>query len=198
MTRTPFLKPEEMNAEQRRVYDDIVSSRGTWLNGPYAPMLHQPLIAEPAQKLGEFVRYKTSLPQRLSELAILLVARHHDCEFEWLQHQRIALASGVTPALVEAIRTDAMVPRLDADELHIYQFSKALLETNHVPESIYIDVRDRFGVIGAVELTALLGYYTFIAFTLNAHEVPLPPGSSRQLPPRASGHLTHDMDKSRA
>jgi 4-carboxymuconolactone decarboxylase len=198
MTRTPFLRPEEMNVEQRRIYDDIVKSRGTWLNGPYAPMLHQPLIAEPAQKLGEFVRYKTSLPPRLSELAILLVARHYDCEFEWFQHQRIAVASGVSPALVEAVRTNTLEPRLDEDESRIYKFSKSLLETNRVPEHVYIDARDRFGVVGVVELTALLGYYALIAFTLNAHEVPLPHGSSAQLPARQRGHVTDAMGKSRA
>src|SRR5689334_3456570 len=100
MTRTPFLTPEQMSAEQRRIYDDIVASRGTWLNGPYAPMLHQPRLAESAQKLGEFLRYHTSLPPRLSELAILVVARHWDSDFEWHQHARIALQKEVPAATV--------------------------------------------------------------------------------------------------
>ena len=172
MTRTPFLSPEEMSPAQRHVYDDIVASRGTWLNGPYAPMLHQPKLADPAQKLGEFLRYKTSLPPHLSELSILVVARHWDCNFEWHQHA----------AIVEAIRKDREPTQLNEAQAAVYAFTRALLEDHLVPDPIYDQVKSLFGVVGTVELTALIGYYTLIAFTLNAHQVPLPAGVTPPLP----------------
>jgi 4-carboxymuconolactone decarboxylase len=176
MTRTPFLKPDEMNADQRRIYDDIVATRGTWLNGPYAPMLHQPRIAEPAQKLGEFLRYKTSLAPRLSELAIVVVARHWDCDFEWYQHAAIALRSEVPPQVVEAIRLRQQPTGLSAEMAVVYEFTRQLLERHKIDDSVYARARAALNVVGVVELTALIGYYTLIAFTLNAHEVPLPAG----------------------
>ena len=188
MTRTPYLRPEEMSPEQRRIYDEIVKSRGAWLNGPFAPMLHQPKLAEPAQRLGEFVRYNTSLAPALSELAIIVVARRFDCHFEWCQHAKIALKAGVRPELVEAIRNNQTPSDLSGDEALIYCFATSLLQANRVPEDLYGAVRDRLGVQGVGELVGLIGYYTLIAFTLNAHEVPLPAGVEPPLPMPSAGN----------
>lgn len=182
MTRTPFLSPQEMSPEQRRIYEAIVASRGTWLNGPYAPMLHQPQLADPAQKLGEFLRYSTSLTPNLSELAILVVARHWDCDFEWHQHAAIALRSDVAPEIVEAIRHNRKPLTLSEPQAAVFEFTFALLEQHGVPDAIYDKAKQLFGVVGTVELTALIGYYTFIAFALNAHQVPLPTGVASPLP----------------
>jgi 4-carboxymuconolactone decarboxylase len=175
VTRTPYLTPEQMNPEQRRIYDDIVTSRGKWLNGPYAPMLHQPRMAEPAQKLGEFLRYNTSLMPRLSELAIVVVARHWDCDFEWYQHAAIALRSDVPAPVIEAIRLRQPPPLRD-DEQVIYEFTSKLLQRHRIEDALYSRATALLGTIGVVELTGLIGYYTFVALTLNAHEVPLPTG----------------------
>jgi 4-carboxymuconolactone decarboxylase len=161
MTRTPYLTPEQMNPEQRRIYDDIIISRGKWLNGPYAPMLHQPRMAEPAQKLGEFLRYNTSLTPRLSELAIIIVARYWDCD--------------LPAAVIEAIRLRQPPPVRD-DEQVIYEFTRDLLQRHRVEDALYERAKSYLGMIGVVELTGLIGYYTLIALTLNAHEVPLPAG----------------------
>jgi 4-carboxymuconolactone decarboxylase len=182
MTRTPNLTPEEMNPEQRRVYDEIYASRGVWLNGPFAPMLHQPKIADPAQKLGEFVRYNTSLEPELTELAVIAVARHHDSEFEWLQHSRIALKVGVSPEVVEAIRVGERPNGLNERSQLVYDFTIALLERNRVPDDLYAAATSAFGTVGVVELVAVIGYYTLIAFTLNAHEVSMPADAEPQLP----------------
>lgn len=186
MTRTPFLTPEQMDPEQRRVYDDIVRSRGTWLNGPYAPMLHQPELAEKAQVLGELLRYRTSLGQRYSELAILVTARHWDCQFEFYQHEKIARREGVLVAICEAIARGDKPELTDERDIAIYDFSFQLLHHHFVANDAYDIVKSLFGVKGAVELTALIGYYSLIAMTLNAHEVPLPAGTVPPLPARGS------------
>ena len=115
-------------------------------------------------------------------LAILVVARHWDCDFEWYQHAKIALQSNVAAAAVDAIAHDRRPELSDERQRAAYEFAKALLETHHVPEPIYDGVKSLFGVVGVVELTALIGYYTLIAFTLNAHEVPLPSGVAPPLP----------------
>jgi 4-carboxymuconolactone decarboxylase len=184
MTRTPYLKPEEMSAEQRRVYDDIVRSRGTWLNGPYAPLLQSPELADKAQAFGELVRYRTVIAPRLNELAILCTARHWDAQFEWYQHERIARREGLAEKVCTAI-ANFQVPLFDdEDERCIHAFCQELLQFHRVSDATYAAATARFGVRGVVELVAVMGYYSFIAMTLNAHEVPLPPGVAPPLPGR--------------
>jgi 4-carboxymuconolactone decarboxylase len=175
-----------MTVEQRRIYDEIVASRGTWLNGPFAPMLHQPKLADPAQRLGNFLRYHTSLAPVLTEIAILVVARHWDCDFEWYQHAAIALKQGVDASIVEAIRHDQVPANMDDRQKLVHAFTAQLLEQHRVSDEVYDGAKAAFGVTGAVELTALIGYYSLIAFTLNAHEVPLPATAGPQLPPRSA------------
>lgn len=174
-----------MNPEQRRVFDDIVRTRGTWLNGPYAPLLHSPELADKAQQLGELVRYRTSLEPRLSELAIIVTARHWDCQFEWFQHEKIARKQGIAASTCEAIARGVRPELADETESVVYDFTSQLLATRFVDEAIYARARELFGVKGAVELVAVIGYYSFIAMTLNAHEVPLPTGAMPPLPLRS-------------
>ena len=185
MTRIAILPLDEMTPEQRRIHDDIVASRGNYSNGPFPPLMHQPRIAEPTHKLGEFIRYHTSLGSRLSELAILIVARHWDCNFEWHQHADIALRSDVQPGIVESLSKGERPTGLREDENVVYEFASSLLERHNVPAEVYAKATDLFGAVGVVELTALLGYYTMLALSLNAHELSLPPGVEPPLPPRA-------------
>jgi len=185
MTRTPFLTPEQMDPEQRRVYDDIVRTRGNWLNGPYAPLLHSPELADKAQQFGELVRYRTSLDPRLSELAIIVTARHWDCQFEWFQHEKIARKQGIAAAACEAIAQGLRPAFADEAESVVHDFVSQLLSTHFVEEATYSRARELFGVKGAVDLVAVIGYYSFIAMTLNAHEVPLPAGATPPLPLRS-------------
>lgn len=183
-TRTPFLTPEQMTPEQRRVYDDIVRTRGTWLNGPYAPLLQAPELADKAQAFGELVRYRTSLQPRLSELAILVTARHWDCQFEWYQHEKIARRQGVAEATCQAIARGDTPPFSDEHEAVVHAFSVQLLQKHFVDDTTYARAQALLGVPGAVELVAVIGYYSFIAMTLNAHQVPLPAGATPPLPTR--------------
>jgi len=185
MTRTPFLTPEQMDPEQRRVFDDIVRTRGTWLNGPYAPLLHSPELADKAQLFGELVRYRTSLAPRLSELAIIVTARHWDCQFEWFQHEKIARKEGISSAICEAIAKGVRPELPDEADALVYDFASQLLATHFVSEATYARTSALLGVKGAVELVAVIGYYSFIAMTLNAHEVPLPTGAAPPLPLRS-------------
>src|SRR5450432_2546938 len=142
MTRTPFLTPDQMNPEQRRVYDDIVRTRGTWLNGPYAPLLHSPELADKAQLFGELVRYRTSLEPRLSELAIIVTARHWDCQFEWFQHEKIARKQGLSASTCDTIASGARPNFADRSEELVYAFASQLLEGHFVEEATYARARE--------------------------------------------------------
>lgn len=172
--RIPLPGPDEMTEAQRDVYDKIVSGpRGT-LVGPLRAAMHNPALADRWQALGQVLRFETCLPKKLNELAILVVARHWNSELEWTIHAGDARRAGVDDAIIDAIRTGE-VPGFSSEEgREIYEFSRELLENGRVGDSIYSSVRDRWGALGVVELTALVGYYSMVAMTLNAHGIPLP------------------------
>lgn len=171
MARIKIRTPEEMTQEQRRVYDDTVRGRRGRMPAPLAAWLESPVLADRAQKLGEFVRYETSLLPRLSELAILVVARHWTAQFEWSAHKAEALKAGLAQGIIDDIAA-RRTPRFpDEDERAIYEFSASLNQRHGVSDELYRATAERIGLRGVVELVGILGYYTLISMTLNAFEI---------------------------
>lgn len=184
MARIPLFPLDNMSDAQRRVYDAVVSGPRGRVVGPLRAALHQPELADKWQQLGEILRYRTSLPPRLSELAILVTARHWSSQVEWEQHQPAALKGGLSPAITDAIR-DAQCPAfVNADEEAVYDYCLELHQRKKVSEKVYQQTIEFIGVLGVVELTALIGYYTMVAMTLIAHDIPLPEGARPMLPLR--------------
>lgn len=178
MPRLQPLDPAQLDAEQRKVYDAIASGPRGGVRGPFLALLHVPELANRVQHLGELLRYGTCFGRRLSELAILVTARGLRCHYEWFAHAKIAAEAGLPADVIEAIRTGKEPALTDPAERAVYQFAHELATTQRVSDAAYEALTRSFGTRGAVELTALVGYYTMIGMTLNAHEL-LPPG---QLP----------------
>lgn len=172
--RIPLPGPDEMNAEQRTVYEKIVSGPRGKLVGPLRAALHNPSLADRWQALGQVLRYETSLHARLNELAILVAARHWNSELEWTIHAGEARRAGLDDATIEALRTGVLPDFTDDEQREVYEFSRELLENGRVGDAAYEAVRLRWGALGVVELTAVIGYYSMVAMTLNAHGIPLP------------------------
>jgi 4-carboxymuconolactone decarboxylase len=84
----------------------------------------------------------------------------------------------LSAALIEALRRGEYPHDMDAEEVIVFEFTHALLKEHRIADAYYEKAKQRLGVVGVVELTGLIGYYTFIAFALNAHEVSLPEGVS--------------------
>ena len=180
--RLPLPRAAELSPAQRRVHDAIEGGpRGT-VPALFMALLHNPELADRIQKLGALLRYETSLPPRLRELAILAVARHWSCQYEWHWHAAEAAKAGLAEAVIEAIRQRRPPPLADAAETAVYDFSCELQANRAVSDETYDKALALFGPAGAVELVALNGYYAMIAMTLNEHRVPLPDGASPQLP----------------
>ena len=166
-----------MTPEQRRVYDAVVSGPRGRLQGPLRAALHRPELAEKWQQFGEILRYRTSLPPRLSELAILVTARHCHCDLEWHIHEQVARQAGLASRIIEDIRAGKRPASADAEALVIFDYADELNRLKNVSEEIYRRALKLCDVVGVVELTALIGYYTMVAMTLNAHGIPLPDGA---------------------
>ena len=180
--RLPLPRVESLSAAQRRVYDTIESGpRGT-VPELFMALLHNAALADRVQSLGALLRYETGLEPRLSELAILAVARHWSCQYEWHWHAPEAARAGLPDAVIEAIAQRRPPPLTAPDESAVYDFSCELQANRAVSDETYDQALDLLGPAGVVELTALNGYYAMIAMTLNEHRVPLPDGAAAQLP----------------
>ncbi|SPF81728.1 carboxymuconolactone decarboxylase family protein [Pseudoprimorskyibacter insulae] len=182
-TRISFPDPETMTPAQKEVYDQIVSGPRKTLVGPLRAALHNPMLADRWQRLGQVLRFETSLPTHLNELAILVTARRWNSELEWAIHLGDADRAGLDPAIGEAIRT-CSAPDFKGDEpaCEIYEFARQLVATGNVDDDVYAAIVRRWDEVGAVELTAVIGYYSMVAMTLNVHQVPVPEGVSVSLP----------------
>lgn len=101
--RLPPLAPEHWSVEQRVAADEVVRGPRGRLLAPFVPMLRSPELMLHAQRLGEYLRYRNALGQRLTELAILVTARHWTQPVEWAIHAPIAQREGVAAETVAAI-----------------------------------------------------------------------------------------------
>ena len=179
--RIKDIATEEMNADQRRIADEIAAGPRGKVQGPLKVWLHSPALADKAQRLGQFCRYESSLPTHLSELAILVTGRFWGAEFEWYAHKKIGLNAGLDPELVEAIR-QRKAPSFKGDaERIVYEFATQLHRDHRVGDATYAEAMAEFGETAVVDLVGILGYYTLISMTLNTFHVPLPDGEQPEL-----------------
>jgi 4-carboxymuconolactone decarboxylase len=176
MPRLPDIDPAALDDDQRRVYDAIVGGPRGRVEGPLRVWLNSPAFAEKAQALGAFCRFGSSLPPRLSELAILVTGAHWKAGFEFYAHAPIALKAGLDPATIEAIRKGEAPALTKDDETAVYQFSRELITTRRISDRTYKSAEEALGRRGLVDLVGLLGYYGLISMTINAFDVPIPQG----------------------
>lgn len=169
--------PEAMTPRQREIHDDIVSRRGR-LGGPFPAWLRNPELAECAQRLGAYCRYDSNLTPQMSELAILVVARHWSASVEWAIHAPIAAKAGVPAKAIAAIR-ECTVPQFDdrASQV-IHAYAAELLTTGRVTDAQHARAVEVIGERRVVDLVGLIGYYSLVALTLNAFDMPLPEGAT--------------------
>lgn len=184
MTRFKPMLEQNMTDEQRKVAQEFAAGPRGRLNphGPNALLLRSPDLMARTQKVGEYLRYKTSLPTRLNEFGILVTARQWGAQVEWLAHHKLALKAGLDPAVAEDLRLGRRPAAMKDDEAAIYQFIKELHDSKAVSDATFKAVADKFGERGVIELIALTGYYAMLAMVLNVGQQPLPDNALPPLP----------------
>jgi 4-carboxymuconolactone decarboxylase len=176
--RVTVLKEEQLNPTQRALLDAMRSGpRGKALpiRGPFAAFLHAPAFGDLAQRLGAHCRYRTTVPPRLSEFAILCTARQWRAQFEWYAHEPMALKAGVSAKTVRDLKAGRLPKSAPKDERAIYDFVQELYKTRRVSDRTYRRVRAVLSDESMVELVGILGYYTLISMTLNVFQMLPPP-----------------------
>ena len=181
MARIPDLEPAEMNEVQKRLFDEIAGPRGGVVRGPFAIWLRNPELVDKANQLGNLLREGTSVPQRLSELAILCTARHWTAQYEWFAHRPHAETEGISPAVIDAIAARQTPVFEHEDERITYDLCGLIYGTGRVEDKTYAEAVDAFGQMMVIELVAITGFYSMIAMTLNTFEAPLPGDASPPL-----------------
>lgn len=182
MARLNTPADADLTDAQRVVLDDIRSGpRGANAHGPFNGWLPSPEFADLAQKLGVYLRFKTSIPARLKELAILTVARTWTAQFEWYAHKKLALTGGLDIKIIDALQVRQRPDFVNDDEVAVYEFASELLETHEVSDAKFAAAREALGEAGVSELVGVLGYYTLVSMTLNVFEIALPDGEAPPL-----------------
>ena len=192
--RFPLIPIEQLTSDQRAVVDAIRSGPRAKLKtsaasvpgpigGPFNVILRSPGMGMIIQRLGEELRFRSSIPPRLNEMAILITARHHTAQYEWYGHYALAMQSGLDPAIAQAIAEGRRPGNMGPDETIVYDFSSELHEQHGVCDPTYKAAVERFGERGVVDLIAVNGFYSLISFLLNVDRTPLPSGQKVPLAP---------------
>jgi 4-carboxymuconolactone decarboxylase len=176
--------PNAPTPEQAEVIAEVVAGKRGRVPGPMIGWLPHPELARRAQRLGELLRFDTSLEPTLSELAILICARHWSSHYEWTAHKRIALQAGLDPQTVADIAARKEDPFLrGAREGAVFAVASTLLAQTKLDDALYASGIATLGERGMVDLVAILGYYSMVALTLNAFELGLPNALAPELLP---------------
>ncbi|WP_454633365.1 carboxymuconolactone decarboxylase family protein [Bradyrhizobium cenepequi] len=179
--RLKLLSPGEMNEAQKQTYDEAIAGKRGSAPAPMMAWLNSPEMARHATRLGEMLRFNTIFPPKLSEIAILVTARHFTAHYEWWAHKRLALKGGLDPKIIDDIR-DRRTPEFDDPTARmIYDVAKSLHEGHGLSQVLYDEAVELLGERGVVEIIGLCGYYTMVSMTLNTFEFGLPDGEVSEL-----------------
>ena len=183
MNRFPKLTSEQMTPAQREVAAEITAGPRGEVRGPFIALIHNAELARRIQALGEYLRWKTKLPPKLVELAVLVTARRWTCQHEWLIHSELARKAGLEEDVIAAIR-EGREPPLQGDDALVYAFCREAHASGRVGDAAFDRVAERYGRDGALDLLALNGYYSMMAMVLNTAGLPLPGNAPAPLAPQ--------------
>ena len=172
MTRIKDWKLEDLSNEQKEIHDAIVNGPRGHVVGPLRIWLNNPGLAKSAQTVGAYARYGTSLPQALSELAILTTGRVWSSEFEWEHHAPLAIEGGIDPKHVDTISLGKRPLFEKPEEQAVFDFAAEANILKNVSDITYKNLVDILGENAAIDIVGICGYYSLISMTLNVFKVP--------------------------
>ena len=170
------LSQHDMTLDQQRVAQAVATGPRGGLRGPFHALLRSPELADRVRHLGDYVRFESTVPAPLRELAILVVARFWSAHYEWNAHRKHAAAAGLDPSIADAIERGRRPPKLTADETLVYDLIAELLHDKDIADATFAAAEARFGERMVIELIGTAGYYGLVSLVLNAARTPLAEG----------------------
>jgi 4-carboxymuconolactone decarboxylase len=186
--RFPIIPPDQMNAEQKKLFETIISgpraqnyggdaANHVLKRGPFNAWMRSPEFGLKIQAVGEQIRFKSSIPKHLNEFAILITAREWTSQYEWYAHHALAMKAGLDPKIAEELAAGKRPSNMKEDEATVYDFCTQLHRTKKVDDATFKRAKALFGEQGVIDLIGVSGYYTAVSMTLNVAEVPVPGGT---------------------
>jgi 4-carboxymuconolactone decarboxylase len=170
-----------MTPAQKTMFEHLLAGERRGASGPFNVLLRSPEMGDLAQQLGASMRFHSSIPRKLNELAIIITARHWTSHYEWYAHRRAAQQAGLDEAIIQAVATGKRPAKMQADEEAVYNFCTELLNTKQVSDKTFQAAKEKFGERGVVDLIGVTGYYGLVSMLLNTDRYPLPEGVEPEL-----------------
>jgi 4-carboxymuconolactone decarboxylase len=171
------LAAGQLTPAQKQMVDDLLAGSRSTLGGPFNVLLRSPEMGNLAQKLGEYIRFRSAVPRRLNEMAILMTARWWASQYEWHAHKTLAIEAGLSAAVVDDLQAGRRPAGMQRDEAVVYDFCTELRERRRVSDATFRAAIDLLGEQGVVDLVANMGYYDLVSMVLNVDRYPLPAGA---------------------
>src|ERR1700683_4828349 len=184
ISRFAPLRPEELTPPQKAWADATTAPprNAKFVNPPYRAYIRNPDLAPRLTALSEYLRWHTSLPPRLSELAILITARQWTAQYEWFAHYPLALKAGLDPKVAGDIAAGRRPDTMKDDEAALYDLATALYRDKKVSDPIYQAALEKFGERGIMDIIGIMGYYDITSMTLITMQAGAPNDSVKPLP----------------
>ncbi|HBF57425.1 MAG TPA: carboxymuconolactone decarboxylase [Afipia sp.] len=170
--RMPPLKLEDMDAVQKTAAEALIAGPRKAVKGPFIALLRSPLLMDRLQRVGEYIRFDSSLSPRISEFTMCVVSRACTQQFEWFTHVPLAMKEGTSAETIEALRCGRRPNNMHADEALVYDFTQELMAHHGVCDATYAAAVERFGERGVIDLTGLIGYFITVSLVLNVAHTP--------------------------
>jgi 4-carboxymuconolactone decarboxylase len=181
--RMPPIAADKLTEAQKKAIEEFRTARSAEISGPFVPLLRSPEVLGRARAMGDYLRYRSALPARLSEFVILMTARAWTQNYEWNAHEPLARQAGLNVAVIKAIADGRRPDAMADDEEILFSFCDELRRNQGVSDATYARAVAKFGEQGVIDTVGIVGYYTMIAMVLNTARTPLPGGASPVLTP---------------
>jgi len=175
------LKWDEMTPAQKTMMEHLLAGERRGAGGPFNVLLRSPEMGDLAQQFGASMRFHSSLPKKLNEMAIIITARHWTAQYEWTAHRKAAAEAGLSESIIQAIAAGKRPSSMDPAETVVYNFGNELLNTKQVSDPVFKAAVEKFGERGVVDLIGVMGYYQLVSMLLNVDRYPLAPGEKPEL-----------------
>ena len=179
--RMPPIPADKLTEAQKSAAAAFAQGRGYAVRGPFVPLIRSPEVMLRAKAMGDYLRFKTTLPPRLNEMVILITAREWTQSYEWHAPQPLALKAGLRPEIADAIAQGFRPAGMAEDEEVAYDTATEILREKRVSDRTYARAVAKFGEQGVIDLLGVVGYYNFLAIVMNATRTGMPEGVAEPL-----------------
>jgi len=181
--RMPPIAADKLTPAQKAAIEEFEAARSAEVSGPFVPLLRSPEVMSRARAMGDYLRFRSSLPPRSSEFVILLTARQWTQNYEWSVHAPLALKAGVRPDIVAAVAEGRRPAGMSGEEEALYALCDELHRNRSVSDPTYARATEMFGEAGVIDAIGIVGYYTMLSMVMNTARTPLPDGVKPALAP---------------